>query len=124
MILILRTLLKDFTQSLSLDSLIKEHPACFEYDERWKLMPNKPVAVHADVHVTSDLRYVVPEGPLWKQGRGNDYSLSDWLVDELSKVGFPIDYLVAVSVRYYIWDGHDSGSKIMLEIMTYNTKDP
>ncbi|EPD2377319.1 hypothetical protein ACR8KE_003939 [Vibrio vulnificus] len=122
MMLRLRTFLKDFTQSISLDSLVEEHPDCFDTDKRWKLMWNKPVAVHADIHVTSDLRHVMPESPLWK--KGGDCSVSGWLVDELNKAAFPVDYLVVVSMTKYMWDGHDSGSKIMLDIKAYNTKDP
>ncbi|EGR0300481.1 hypothetical protein FMH07_13015 [Vibrio parahaemolyticus] len=92
--------LKDYSQTFSLEDLIAGNPDCFNAEKLLKVVDlQKPFAFHVDVNISVRLRNLAPEYAELS------YHI-DWLIDELHKLGLPKDNIVVTSGAYYIWDGY------------------
>ncbi|HCG6987949.1 TPA: hypothetical protein NJ318_005413 [Vibrio parahaemolyticus] len=92
--------LKDYSQTFSLEDLIAGNPHCFNAEKQLKLLDiQKPFAFHVDVNISVRLRNLAPEYAELC------YHI-DWLIDELHKLGLPKDNIVVRSGAFYILDGY------------------
>lgn len=123
MILKLVIVLKDYSQTFSLEDLIAGNPHCFNAEKQLKVVDlQKPFAFHVDVNISVRLRNLAPEYAELS------YHI-DWLIDELHKLGLPKDNIVVTSGSFYIWDGYigdrdKNGNELGFVIKVTNTDSP
>lgn len=104
--------LKDYSQPISLDTLIALNPQCFNADKQLKLDLQKPVGICVDATVTARMRELEPKD------KEMCYPLR-WGIDELHQLGLPKDKILQCSCARYIWDGDAQGNEVDLSISLY-----
>ncbi|BBC40712.1 hypothetical protein FA893_15885 [Photobacterium damselae subsp. piscicida] len=107
------TMLKDYSQPLSLEALIARNPQSFDDKKLLKLDLQKPIAIHVDASVTPRLREAEPENTEMS------YPLH-WVVHQLEQLGLPKDKLTLISSVNYKWDGDRNGNEIGFVIKLMN----
>ncbi|HHC6560818.1 TPA: hypothetical protein ACN36J_001994 [Vibrio parahaemolyticus] len=118
MLLKLVIVLKDYSQTLSLDALIAGNPHCFNAEKQLRLVDlQKPIAIHIDASITTRMRKLAPK----------DTELTyhvEWIIDELHKLGLPKDNIVVRSSASYMWNGDENGNELGFVIKATNTDSP
>ncbi|MEA5240874.1 hypothetical protein [Vibrio parahaemolyticus] len=110
----LAIVLKDYSQPISIETLIALNPQCFHANKQLKLDLQKPVGIYVDAIVTARMTELEPED------KEMSYPLR-WVIDELHKLGLPKDNILECSCARYIWDGDAHGNEVSLSIYLANT---